>query len=69
MIYAYRFDQLVSALRRATALGRRRMLATHARLIRKRIRLPSVPEGYRVIAGELVPVTSEPIARGGHHER
>ena len=54
MTYATRLDLLIVALRRATPFGRRRMLATHKRLIRRRIHLPSVPEGYRVVAGELV---------------
>lgn len=56
MVYATRLDRLVDALRRATQRGRRRMLAGHRRLIRKRVHLPPVPNGYRVVAGELVPI-------------
>ena len=35
MTYAKRLDLLIVALRRATPFGRRRMLATHKRLIRR----------------------------------
>ncbi len=61
MTYAKRLDLLIVALRRATPLGRRRMIASHRRLIRQRIHLSPVPDGYRVIAGELVPQTQPPV--------
>jgi len=58
--FAYRFDALVDAMRRATARGRKRFLAGHRRLVRQGAHLPAVPDGMRVIAGRLVPVTTEP---------
>ncbi len=60
MTYAKRLDLLIVALRRATPFGRRRMLATHKRLIRRGIHLLPVPEGYRVIAGALMPQAQPP---------
>ena len=54
-----RFDLFIEALRRATGRGRSRLMATHRRLVRKGIRLPSVPHGYRVVAGKLVPPIKE----------
>ena len=63
MTYAKRLDLLVVSLRRATPFGRRRMIATHRRLIQQRIHLSPVPEGYRVVAGVLVPQTNHPSAR------
>jgi hypothetical protein len=57
--FAYRFDLLVTAMRRATATGRRRLLATHRRLVQRGVRLPSIPPGYRVVAGQLMPLDSE----------
>ena len=70
MTYAKRLDLLVLALRRATPFGRRRMLATHKRLIRRGLHLPSVPEGYRVVAGELVPLRDyRPVCAYPHRVR
>lgn len=45
----------------ATALGRRRMIASHRRLIQRRSHLSPVPEGYRIVAGELVAQVQLPV--------
>jgi hypothetical protein len=54
MRYSYRFDNLIEAMRRATATGRKRMLASHRKLVRRGKHLPSIPDGYRVVAGRLM---------------
>ncbi len=61
MTYAKRLDLLIVALRRATPFGRRRMLATHARLIRRGIRLaPAIVRHKRT-----PPLCSYPRPRAG----
>ncbi len=59
MTYSKRLDLLIVALRQATPRGRQRMLASHRKLVRRGVHLPHVPEGSRVIAGELV--TAAPV--------
>jgi len=58
-----RFDLFIEALRRATGRGRSRLMATHRRLVQKRIHLPAVPPGHRLVAGRLIPLGRDPECR------
>ncbi len=54
--YLQPFDRLIWSLLHATRRGRAKIMATHRKLVRQGVHRPSVPPGWRVVAGKLVHV-------------